>query len=235
MFDIDLTLDTILPLAEAAYGNAPMPAGFQVTSTLKLDAPIAVSHFRDMHEDPINTAFGFVAQSSDALVVSFRGTQTECEWADDFDFLWERFDPILPSIEVEQGFKKVYMALRDAVEWSGETKRLIVTGHSLGAALALLCAVDLRDRNLHPEVVTFAGPRTGGRVFREYFERAVPSCFRVVNLWDVVPHAPTELMGYVHVGTEVRVDGGFTDDLRVAHSLTSYRAGLERLKAKRAA
>lgn len=235
MFDLDLALNTFLPMAEAAYCRGSLPAGFSPLAELKLDASIAVAHFNGMHEDPLNTAFGFVAESQDSVVVSFRGTQTECEWGDDFDFVWDRFIPVLPSIQIEQGFKTVYMALRDSLDWPANPKRLLITGHSLGAALALLCGVDLQDRGMHPELYTFAGPRVGGRMFRDYFDRHVPECYRIVNQWDLVPHAPLEIMGYVHVGTEVRIDGGFTADPHVAHSLTSYRTGLEAKEAKKAA
>ena len=111
--------------------------------------------------------------------------------------------------------------------------RLIVTGHSLGAALCELATPDLLHNGnvaLVPEVQNFAGPRCGHHDFENSFDAEINACFRVVNAWDIVPQLPPPLALFEHVGAAVRVNGGFTLDELTAHSLEkSYAPGLAKL------
>lgn len=93
--------------------------------------------------------------------------------------------------------------------WS--TESVYVTGHSLGGALACLCAYSLRRallliEYLQPEVTvyTFGQPGIGNRAFQRIYNRAVPLTFRVVNENDAV--SGLSLLGNNHVGTEVDID-----------------------------
>ncbi|TPP50779.1 Lipase (class 3) family protein [Leishmania donovani] len=89
--------------------------------------------------------------------------------------------------------------------------RVYVTGHSLGGALASLCAYTLRRMLLliqYPEpdlvVYTFGQPRIGNFVFKQYYNRAVPCTFRVVNESDAV--SGFNFFGGHHVGVQVNID-----------------------------
>ena len=89
--------------------------------------------------------------------------------------------------------------------------RIYVTGHSLGGALACLCAYSLRRMLLlinYPEpdlvVYTFGQPRIGNSVFKQHYNRAIPCTFRVVNESDVV--SGFNILGGHHVGVQVNVD-----------------------------
>jgi len=83
-----------------------------------------------------------------------------------------------------------------------------VTGHSLGGALATLCAYELatREPSRRPRVTmyTFGAPRCGNRGFAEAFAAAVPDAWRVTNSNDIIPSVP-RLMGYAHVPHGVRL------------------------------
>lgn len=69
---------------------------------------------------------------------------------------------------------------------------ILVTGHSLGGAIATLCAVDIAYRmpdladkiDLH--CYTFGCPRTGNRAFARLQNRLVPSTWHVINSDDAV-------------------------------------------------
>jgi hypothetical protein len=63
------------------------------------------------------------------------------------------------------------------------------------------------------------------------FNLLIDSCFRVVNLFDIVPHLPLALPGlpYEHVGVQVAVNSGGSIDQTHRHSLDAYRAGLTSL------
>ncbi|KXZ45673.1 hypothetical protein GPECTOR_52g70 [Gonium pectorale] len=89
--------------------------------------------------------------------------------------------------------------------------RVLVTGHSLGGALATLGAYELAELKLpaDPPVVmyTYGAPRVGNKAFAEAFNALVPDAFRCANDDDIVPRVP-RLMGFCHVGTPVLLAEG---------------------------
>jgi triacylglycerol lipase len=218
-FDPEFALDTMLPLAEAAYDAAKLPAPWKLVATLQPDN------------------FGFVATSGNVTAIAFRGTETHGEWLDDFDGLAVR--NAFGSGMVHQGFLDVYRSIHPGIlaglAQTDSHNRLVITGHSLGAALATLCTSDSpliagRDSLTY----TWAGPRGGWRDYADWFAKQGRWLFRIVNEWDVVPRVPSAVNGYEHVGTEVLIDGGrpaLNDDfLKTAHNLElSYRPGVARL------
>jgi triacylglycerol lipase len=68
---------------------------------------------------------------------------------------------------------------------TGVGPNLYITGHSLGGALATLCALSMKDRK--PSVVTFSSPRVGDIQFSANFNKLIPDCVRVFNTEDIVP------------------------------------------------
>jgi acetyl esterase/lipase len=84
---------------------------------------------------------------------------------------------------------------------------VFVTGHSLGGALARLCALSLRlDLGLPDvRVVTFGSPRVGNGVFAAWFDSAVGPHWRFTHDRDIVPSLPPGYLWFAHVGGEVWV------------------------------
>jgi triacylglycerol lipase len=248
--------DVLLPIAEAAYLPAlaadSLPAGYAVVG------PITVSPLRFAAlaaENLQSTAphlalmqairqsgdtFGWVLENlqEHTVVAAFRGTASAADWLHDLDFLAAGYEPVKDFGAVHQGFQAVYKLLRESLfaQMHRSTQnftRLIVTGHSLGAALSELAAPDLLRNGgfaCVPEVQNFAGPRVGHSDFARNFNAQIPGCFRIVNNWDIVPHLPPPLALFEHVGVAARLDCGFTLDARLAHSLEkSYAEGLTKL------
>ena len=76
---------------------------------------------------------------------------------------------IATAVRVHSGFQQAYSLLRPAVlAWlsanGSKASRCVVVGHSLGGALATLCALDLLLRGFAVDLVTFGCPRVGKRV-----------------------------------------------------------------------
>ncbi|KNC77626.1 hypothetical protein SARC_09914 [Sphaeroforma arctica JP610] len=67
---------------------------------------------------------------------------------------------------------------------------IFITGHSLGGALATLCAYELGLRfdtsQLGLTVYTFGSPRVGNKPFTQKFNRMISHCHRLVNDGDIV-------------------------------------------------
>jgi hypothetical protein len=85
----------------------------------------------------------------------------------------------------------------------GPARRVWLTGHSLGAALATLAADRALLQRAFPVggLYTFGSPRVGNAAFARRVNRSLlgPCIFRFVNYDDIVPRVPPPL-GYRHVG-----------------------------------
>jgi hypothetical protein len=84
-------------------------------------------------------------------------------------------------------------------------RSFVVTGHSLGSALATLFVME-NDKKKKFEVstiCTFASPRVGDAEFVRQFNLLPLDSWRIVNCQDVVPKLPLHLplFGYEHVET----------------------------------
>jgi predicted lipase len=95
----------------------------------------------------------------------------------------------------------------DALPGSGVL--LYLTGHSLGAALATLCAQRLATGRGYPiqSLYTFGSPRVGNPEFAaQYQTRLGPRTYRLVNNEDLVTRVPPRSVGYEHIGEMVYID-----------------------------
>lgn len=138
---------------------------------------------------------------------------------DDEDFSDETYR----RAKVHLGFFRVYASVRaevmgllrerlDACAKEGRRARVYLCGHSLGGAVACLCALDLASVGALPPVVyTFGAPRLGNAAFRSVYNVLVPATFRVVGTRDIVPTLPPSIR-YRQLGREVWLDdaGGVT-------------------------
>lgn len=154
------------------------------------------------------------------------------EWIDDLMDLQviADFEPNQKKVRVEAGFRSLYTSkkpeskfnklnVRDQMllelkrilkKYEGEELSITITGHSLGAALALLSAYDIAANvaakstsvngksppKLVPAVTvfSFSGPRVGNLAFKERVEGLGVKVLRVVNEHDKVPTVPGVFM-----------------------------------------
>lgn len=220
----------------AAEGGAQVPADEDAPVPTTLGPPAGAPPLPLAPAFPLDQRFGWMALDGTRLVVAFRGTQTPADWLRDFDFVPAPYMPIPGRGTVHQGFQLLYYAVRDNIlayvaEKAQDVTEVLVVGHSLGAALAVLALPDLVAHlpdGVAPILYNFAAPRAGHRDFENYFDSHINVAWRVVNVWDVVPHVPPLLAGYVHVGQQLTIDSGFVPDVVANHRLrTGYRPGLD--------
>ncbi|XP_022740878.1 lipase-like [Durio zibethinus] len=149
-------------------------------------------------------AFVGVAKDLNAIVIAFRGTQEHSiqNWVE--DLFWKQLDlnyPGMPDAMVHHGFYTAYhnttiqpgilYAVKKAKEFYGDLD-IIVTGHSMGGAMASFCALDLTVNHeaKNVQVMTFGQPRIGNAAFASYYGNLVPNTIRVTKDHDIVPHLP---------------------------------------------
>jgi len=236
-------LNLFYPAATAAY-VCQDPSQLALGNRFAFSSQIVVDAQKASHTVPqymptlagmlkLSPILGFIAKGPGSVLVSFRGTEVPGEWLCDLEAVPTTYHR--GSGTVHEGFQKIYGAIRDSALDAAKSAfdpgdQTLITGHSLGAALAILFADEVVDLTQNLQVCTFAGPRTGLADFAASHNRRVPNTVRIVNRWDIVPKVPIPvppLCLYEHVGSAVPIDGGFTLDLRHAHSLPlSYLPGL---------
>ncbi|NJM96153.1 MAG: lipase family protein [Phormidesmis sp. RL_2_1] len=119
-------------------------------------------------------------------------------------------------VRMHSGFITAYLSVRDGIQnyvSNSSATQYHITGHSLGGALATLCAIDIQynfgDR-VAVEAYTFGSPRVGNGAFVESYNRRIPNTWRVVNGWDAIVGVPVPWQGYRHVDTAINLERRFT-------------------------
>ena len=119
-----------------------------------------------------NPPIGFIASKGTALYVAWRGTDDASEWIQDAKFDQVECSFLSGGVSVELGFHELYTTGSRALDSPQTTvmdyvksnaarySAVYVTGHSLGAALAVLNAAEIaRSTSCKtPVMYSFAGP-----------------------------------------------------------------------------
>ncbi len=138
-----------------------------------------------------------IAQNKELVIISFRGTEPK-QWTDIKADLNAFKGKSRTEGMVHKGFKgeidKLWADISVSLQRIGDRK-LYICGHSLGGAMATICASRLEDKK--PSVYTYGSPRVGGN---EFVKGANFEHYRHVNNNDVVPRVPFWIMGFRHHG-----------------------------------
>ncbi|KAJ7164215.1 Alpha/Beta hydrolase protein [Mycena filopes] len=162
-------------------------------------------------------AHGFIARDDarSEIVLTFRGTLTPRDVLTDLRAYMVALKSF-PAVRVHKGFltsfksvaRKVLAAVA-AEHQEYPTYTIIVTGHSLGGALASLAAPTLKAKlpSADIKLYTFGQPRVGNAEFAALVEKVVgvDNIFRVVHTNDGVPMVPIGILSagrYQHFATE---------------------------------
>lgn len=174
------------------------------------------------------------------LYISFSATRSNQNWKQNITFLNKKL-PVAwfgdlknaRACGVHKGFFDAYnvfdeMLLTFVRMHHGNFNRIIVTGYSLGGAIATFCALRvatvMKDLN-KLYVYTFASPQVGDELFVECFDSNIRHSVRVVNPYDGVTEAfrfqLVHVKGYYVIGV-----GGKGVLPLYSHDLNVYMEGI---------
>lgn len=189
--------------------------------------------------------YGFIAKykvSPYNYVVVIRGTEANAEWSSDLDDQPVPYEELGGNANVVKGFYDLYrsaqllmppdvqlntpkqISLSEAaasptvVMPDAGKVFTVITGHSLGGALAHLYAsatVNTSSGNCGEiQVYSFAAPNVGDANFAIDYDIKVKECYRIHNKRDVVPQSPGNLQDpYYQVAHGIEIDSKDYDEI----------------------
>ena len=177
---------TMATLARAAYED----------DNKQIFADLGFKKYKFMDKDG---AQGHLAASSKEIVITCRGTEPS------------KPNDLLADLNtvpkrngvgwVHEGFRKEARKIIDQIfDWAAKNKGkdIYVTGHSLGAAMALYVTQELEYAGYTvTKLFTFGQPRLGNK---DYVEQIKADHYRFVNCNDFVTHVPPSAMLFKHHG-----------------------------------
>ncbi|UHA72477.1 lipase family protein [Paenibacillus sp. 481] len=213
-----------------------LPKGFKLRYTIRALGGV---------EQPIKEIFGYIAESKHEIVIAFRGTGSFQDNESDQDIFQIPYPYVQNSGKTHRGFTCIYESTRNNIirvlNKLSPTKRLYITGHSLGGALAVLAGLDIAvNTKFHkPIVYTYGSPRTGDPTFAAKYDNIVKNSVRVYNVHDIIPFIPDKVypppftkegLYYKHVNTKYPVSFQLNSVAGLNHSISCYFKNLSKKK-----
>ena len=160
-------------------------------------------------------AYGYVAYDGvrDTIIIAFGGTKSLVNMQQNVKLDLIPYTPCFKSnaCKVHEGFLHTYNTAKQYIfqnfkmfQGLHPKAKIYVTGFSLGAAQADLCAVELSLFGHRVNLMTFGSPRVGNKEFASFANTNLKGInYRVSFQNDAVTAMPIRAMGYHHLGTEV--------------------------------
>ncbi|HCU67744.1 MAG TPA: hypothetical protein DGF30_00555 [Desulfomicrobium sp.] len=162
-------------------------------------------------KNPTDTQ-AFMATNRNTIIISVRGTEGPFsqDLVQDVKISMKSCpEPLAQIGSAHTGFLQAFEYLWELIRNycnkhskapDGTLKRIFVTGHSLGGAVAALLACAISSDFSNPVTLyTYAAPRIGDTVFARHWNFQVPH-MRHVYRNDIIPAAPPAFLGYRHFG-----------------------------------
>jgi hypothetical protein len=168
--------------------------------------------------DPSTDLQGFVGlqASSKTIWVVFRGSSSILNWLDDFEVKQIKYTSWINCVgcTVHNGFYRAALNLSNKTigyvqlaQKSHPGYQVVVSGHSLGAAIADLISMELAKEGIVSWVYIYGKPRVGNQAYAKFYSQTISAHYRHTHNKDTVPHVPPiEGFGYYHSCEEIFED-----------------------------
>ena len=143
---------------------------------------------------------GFIASDSQSVIVAFRGTNIK-SWKNIFTDAWFFRERIIPGRNTLAhngfitAFNSVYESIANELQPNLGKKKLFITGHSLGGALAslLMYRLTLEHSEAQPTMYVYGCPPVGDISLSTYFKERPSNTITIQN--DPVSSGTLILLG----------------------------------------
>ena len=176
----------------------------------------------------------YVSSADKLIYIAVKGTEDIGDWKTNLSFLFKHED-------TNDGFKRnawiviVKILLSGIMNDVPKDYGIVLTGHSLGGATAVVLLDLLQNYYSDLVVVTFGAPKPGGRMLRNRLSKW--SHYRFIYGTDIVPRVPPYANGYVHAHTAIYL-GDLEEgasDMVGDHKMNRYIVALKRYLISRLA
>lgn len=213
--DARFLLQLSLMVTNSNFSGAKLdiPKNFETTALSYGKCPVQLLNIRpDLNKD-VNLAYILYNKDKNILLIIFSGTSNICTAGIDIDYNQIEVTGILnyeSGMKVHKGIYSGYMSIRTQLievikRYLSNNPKIIITGHSLGGAISILCTLDLAF--YQPINYAFASPLIFNPKSSEVFKNLVKNSYRIVNLSDLVTLSPLPIMPngdcFSHVGALV--------------------------------
>lgn len=209
----------------------------------------------------LGTGYIAVDHHHKVINMAFRGSSTRWDWLHDFlitptqyiPFSFDKYEeqvelgniPPCNNCKLHSGFSLFLSSLQESFLKTLEATyeeypdyNFVISGHSLGAAVAILCGIEVKIRGYDPTVVTYAQPKTFNAEMSEWVNEIFDvykldaknrntksldlksGYYRIVHMNDYVTDLPPQ---YTHCGLQIDIN-----KILIPHDLSDLRyTGLE--------
>ncbi len=176
----------------------------------------------------------------DVLYLFFEKSNGAADWRNNLDFPAKPYRETEERWYVHRGFLRVFKAIEPQIApmiCDKKLRRIVLSGYSHGAALALLCHeyCVFHRPDLARQIFGFGFgcPRVvfgkcGKKLAARFENFSVIRCGK-----DLVTHLPPALFGYRHVGRMIKVGKGLRRGPVAAHRPESYLSALKPQKGEK--
>lgn len=156
----------------------------------------------EFENNPQSDDTGFIAVDdvNRLVVLVFRGTVSPLNWLEDLK-IWKTHSYLCKHCDFHDGFWESWTGVRDSVMMTAlqalqahPDYRFVITGHSLGGAIATLAAADFRretvDLAKRTELFTYGSPRLGNKKAVAFLSKQSSLSYRITSMKDPIPRLP---------------------------------------------
>ena len=127
----------------------------------------------------------------------------------------ESCSDLISGCKAHQGFlyawgdvKSNTMAAVKSAKAAYPSYSIILTGHSLGGAVATIAAAYLRKAGYACDIYSYGSPRVGNEAFVNFVDTQAGAHYRVTHTDDPIPRFPGRILGFYHTRPEFWLSTG---------------------------